>query len=69
MATETVVETFRAYLRDHNLPITAQRMAIAEGGSAMIRLLRLLIAIVALVIIVWLASGSATILSACCSTP
>lgn len=30
MATETVVESFRAYLRDHNLPITAQRVAIAE---------------------------------------
>ena len=25
-----VIETFRAYLRDHNLPITAQRLAIAE---------------------------------------
>ena len=25
-----VVEDFRTYLRDHNLPITAQRMAIAE---------------------------------------
>lgn len=24
------VESFRAYLRDHNLPITAQRLAIAE---------------------------------------
>ena len=30
MATETVVDSFRAYLRDHNLPITAQRLAIAE---------------------------------------
>ena len=26
----TVVERFRAYLRDHNLPVTAQRLAIAE---------------------------------------
>ena len=26
----TVVERFREYLRDHNLPVTAQRMAIAE---------------------------------------
>jgi Fur family ferric uptake transcriptional regulator len=25
-----VVEAFRAYLREHNLPITAQRLAIAE---------------------------------------
>lgn len=25
-----VIEAFRAYLRDHNLPVTAQRMAIAE---------------------------------------
>jgi Fur family ferric uptake transcriptional regulator len=25
-----VVEAFRAYLRDHNLPVTAQRQAIAE---------------------------------------
>ena len=25
-----MIETFRAYLRDHNLPITAQRVAIAE---------------------------------------
>lgn len=25
-----VVERFRTYLRDHNLPVTAQRMAIAE---------------------------------------
>jgi Fur family ferric uptake transcriptional regulator len=25
-----VTETFRAYLREHNLPITAQRLAVAE---------------------------------------
>jgi Fur family transcriptional regulator, ferric uptake regulator len=25
-----VIEAFRAYLRDHNLPVTAQRIAIAE---------------------------------------
>ena len=25
-----VIEAFRAYLRDHNLPVTAQRLAIAE---------------------------------------
>lgn len=25
-----MIEAFRAYLRDHNLPVTAQRMAIAE---------------------------------------
>lgn len=25
-----VIESFRAYLREHNLPITAQRIAIAE---------------------------------------
>jgi Fur family ferric uptake transcriptional regulator len=25
-----VVEEFRSYLRDHNLPVTAQRQAIAE---------------------------------------
>jgi len=25
-----VIETFRNYLRDHNLPVTAQRLAIAE---------------------------------------
>ncbi|HEX5831889.1 MAG TPA: transcriptional repressor [Gemmatimonadaceae bacterium] len=30
MADSALVEAFRAYLRDHNLPITAQRMAIAE---------------------------------------
>ena len=27
---DSVVDRFRAYLRDHNLPVTAQRMAIAE---------------------------------------
>lgn len=27
---DDVVETFRAYLRDHNLPVTAQRLAIAD---------------------------------------
>jgi len=27
---DAVVEEFRAYLRDHNLPITGQRLAIAE---------------------------------------
>jgi Fur family ferric uptake transcriptional regulator len=27
---ETVIEEFRAYLRDHNLPVTPQRLAIAE---------------------------------------
>lgn len=30
MADSALVEAFRAYLRDHNLPITAQRVAIAE---------------------------------------
>ena len=25
-----MIETFRAFLRDHNLPVTAQRVAIAE---------------------------------------
>jgi Fur family ferric uptake transcriptional regulator len=25
-----VIDAFRAYLRDHNLPVTAQRLAIAE---------------------------------------
>lgn len=30
MGGSDLVEVFRAYLRDHNLPITAQRMAIAE---------------------------------------
>ena len=28
---DAVIERFRAYLRDHNLPITAQRLAIAEA--------------------------------------
>ncbi|HUF28952.1 MAG TPA: Fur family transcriptional regulator [Gemmatimonadaceae bacterium] len=27
---DQVMETFRAYLREHNLPVTAQRLAIAE---------------------------------------
>ena len=26
-----VVDTFKAYLRDHNLPVTSQRVAIAEA--------------------------------------
>ena len=30
MARDDVIETFRGYLRDHNLPVTAQRVAIAE---------------------------------------
>ncbi|HEX6965450.1 MAG TPA: Fur family transcriptional regulator [Gemmatimonadaceae bacterium] len=30
MDRDAVVEEFRAYLREHNLPITAQRLAIAE---------------------------------------
>ena len=30
MAHDEVIETFRGYLRDHNLPVTAQRVAIAE---------------------------------------
>ena len=30
MATDGVIEAFRAYLREHNLPITAQRLAIAD---------------------------------------
>ena len=30
MDSDTVVEEFRTYLRDHNLPITGQRLAIAE---------------------------------------
>lgn len=30
MAGDALIEAFRTYLRDHNLPITAQRMAIAE---------------------------------------
>jgi Fur family ferric uptake transcriptional regulator len=28
--TEAAVESFRGYLREHNLPVTAQRLAIAE---------------------------------------
>ncbi|MGH7720309.1 MAG: Fur family transcriptional regulator [Gemmatimonadaceae bacterium] len=30
MEGHAVVEEFRAYLRDHNLPVTAQRQAVAE---------------------------------------
>ena len=30
MGRDDVIEAFRAYLRDHNLPVTAQRMAVAE---------------------------------------
>ena len=30
MARDEVIEAFRNYLRDHNLPVTAQRVAIAE---------------------------------------
>ncbi len=30
MARDDVVETFAGYLRDHGLPVTAQRLAIAE---------------------------------------
>lgn len=30
MATDDVIDAFRAYLRDHNLPVTAQRLAIAD---------------------------------------
>jgi Fur family ferric uptake transcriptional regulator len=30
VAVEPVVERFRAYLRDHNLPVTPQRLAIAD---------------------------------------
>ncbi len=30
MADHAVVERFTAYLREHNLPVTAQRLAIAE---------------------------------------
>ena len=30
MADDAVVERFAAYLREHNLPVTAQRLAIAE---------------------------------------
>ncbi|HEY9517580.1 MAG TPA: Fur family transcriptional regulator, partial [Gemmatimonadaceae bacterium] len=27
---ETVIEEFRSYLREHNLPVTPQRLAVAE---------------------------------------
>lgn len=30
MAADDVIDAFRAYLRDHNLPVTAQRLAIAD---------------------------------------
>ena len=30
MANDDVIDAFRAYLREHNLPITAQRLAIAD---------------------------------------
>ena len=30
MDARPVIESFRAYLRDHNLPVTAQRVAVAE---------------------------------------
>jgi Fur family transcriptional regulator, ferric uptake regulator len=30
VARDTALEEFRAYLRDHNLPVTPQRLAIAE---------------------------------------
>ena len=30
MAVDAVVERFRAYLREHNLPVTPQRLAIAD---------------------------------------
>ena len=30
MARDEVIEAFRNYLRDHNLPVTAQRVAIAD---------------------------------------
>jgi Fur family ferric uptake transcriptional regulator len=30
VATDGVIDAFRAYLREHNLPITAQRLAIAD---------------------------------------
>ena len=30
MANDAVIERFTAYLREHNLPVTAQRLAIAE---------------------------------------
>ncbi len=31
MADDAVVQRFTAYLREHNLPVTAQRLAIAEA--------------------------------------
>jgi Fur family ferric uptake transcriptional regulator len=30
VASDDVIDAFRAYLREHNLPITAQRLAIAD---------------------------------------
>ncbi len=30
MASDDVIDAFRAYLREHNLPVTAQRLAIAD---------------------------------------
>jgi Fe2+ or Zn2+ uptake regulation protein len=30
VARPDVIEQFRAFLRDHNLPVTAQRQAVAE---------------------------------------
>jgi Fur family ferric uptake transcriptional regulator len=30
VANDDVIDEFRAYLRDHNLPVTAQRLAIAD---------------------------------------
>ena len=30
MAADDVIDGFRAYLREHNLPVTAQRLAIAD---------------------------------------
>ena len=30
MAADDVIDAFRAYLREHNLPVTAQRLAIAD---------------------------------------
>lgn len=30
MASDDVIDEFRAYLREHNLPVTAQRLAIAD---------------------------------------
>ena len=34
MDRNAVIEEFRAYLRDHNLPVTAQRQAVAEAVLA-----------------------------------